>query len=375
MDIQNKIGGIFVIYTMKNKPNNEVEIKKSITDIYTQFSQQRAEERLRKQEEKDAKKIAKLEEKELEKDTIKKSKKERLLDSESAYKEILLDLTGEDIDYCAPKRKKLKFKKWLTDDDDELLVDKPKKKKKKDYRKEFGPELSVLKTLLTDQNRFTNDLLKKFNAMTKDGNMNKTSVDLAANIISSRGNALGLIKEIGSIKKTMADLYYKQLKQELDERNASGSGYSEDEIDKTIGGARIYEQMFADSNQLMDTNTVTVSNEPIPDLVPVIDVATPNVIPKSEIASNTNIQSFDPSTWDQNDLILPHTKYENIPHSLVVEWDRPNNRARFKAINDATGEELQGYPVPVVDISKLTFDIDNMTVKSEFDDVYKLIIL
>ena len=61
-----------------------------------------------------------------------------------------------------------------------------------------------------------------------------------------------------------------------------------------------------------------------------------------------------------------------IPHEVVVEWHKNDNLARFKAIRSDTGEELRDCPVPETDPSKLKFNESNMTVKGEFDEIYKL---
>lgn len=359
---------------MGAKPNNENEIKNSIGNIYQEMAHRRAEERVKRQEEKELKKLEKAEEKEIRK-ANKKSRKERLLDSENAYKSIIFDITGEDIDYVAPKKKR-NFKKWV-DDEDELMVKKPKKKKKTDYRKQFAPELSMLKSLVADQNKFTTDLLKRFNTLAKDGQMNKTIVDLIANINSSRNNALGMLREIGNIKKYISELYWKQRKQEWDElkAGAGGSKLSEEEGNQIVTGASIFESMFGNQQIDFDTNPFNDPNSPT-QLVPAPDITVPGIQPQSEVSNTfTPAQDFDPSTWNRSDLITPHTKYENIPHEVIVEWDKDNDRARFKAVRTDTGEELPDYPIPQIDYSKLTFDTDNMVVKGEFEDSYKLIIL
>ena len=85
------------------------------------------------------------------------------------------------------------------------------------------------------------------------------------------------------------------------------------------------------------------------------------------------IEVFDPETWDGGGIQTDdNVKFESIPHDVVVEWDKANDRARFKAVNRETGEELIGCPVPTSDPSKLSFNEKDMIVKGQFDETYKL---
>ena len=75
----------------------------------------------------------------------------------------------------------------------------------------------MLKNIVAEQNRFNADLQRRYsNAAgpnTRDAMpLNKNLVELAAVINSGRSNSLSLLREIGSIKKSISDLYMKQAK-------------------------------------------------------------------------------------------------------------------------------------------------------------------
>ena len=212
--------------------------------------------------------------------------------------------------------------------------------------------------------------------------LNKTMVDLAANINTSRANSLGMLKAIGDLKRTIADLYMKQKKLDAE---TSGNG-SFDSADIGLMGSSIASSLFGDSVQAGASNPIPspfmsqpVTNQPVSvqGNQPIVDT-TPSMIqhiidPSVNINTTlTSTSEFDPNTWDGPELSDSFTKYEAIPHEVVVEWHKNDNVARFKAVRSDTGEELVGYPVPDTDPSKLKFNESNNTVKGEFDEIFKL---
>lgn len=377
----------------KTTTTTETEVRASVASIYSELLDKRRLER----EEKEAKKREAIErrhqekeEKKLHEDGSKMSKKERREAELNAWKEIIIGLTGDDLEYSSEKKEKKKYRQWIGEEDGApVLTPKPKKAKKRNYRKEFEPELVMLKTIVADQNRFTADLQKRFqNAAgpaTKDANpLNKTLVELAAAVNASRSNSLGLLREIGNIKKTIADLYMKQKK--MDAEGSGSTGFNSTDVG--LMGSSIAASMFGDnagsSSYIQNTGAsapATPSENPyasqpsstIPVTVTPIQSSSPvaPVMPAAPVVEN-----FDPSTWGGPDL-APNdsTYYENIPHSVVVEWNKQANTARFKAIRNDSGEELTGCPVPTVDPFKLAFNEKDLTVKGEFDENYKLEII
>ena len=367
----------------KSSNTTQENVRASISTIYSDLLNKRRIEREHKEElkrmEKEAKKEKKKEEKE--KDEANMSKKERRQAELDSCKEIIVGPTGDDLEYSDSTKSKKKYRKWIDDESDQsnLTVAKPKKQKKKNYAKEFEPELQMLKSLVADQNRFSADLLKRYqNAAgpnTKDAMPpNKTIVELISTINASRANSLGMLREIGNIKKTIADLYMKQKKLDSD----LGSGSNIGSTDIGLMGSNIASQLFGDFSTPQQSQGVQspVNGESQTQYQPGSPIVASTTSPGVDFNGIQASSSFDPSTWEGPDLgESNYTTYEAIPHHVVVEWNKPNNIARFKAIRDDTGEELVGAPVPTSDPSKLAFNEKDLKVKGEFDEIYPLEII
>ena len=185
----------------KVKNNTTEEIRASVASIYSELLTKRKEEKEAKQEKKRQEEELREQEKEANKKSenepklTKKEKREAEFDN---WKEIIIGLTGDDLEYSSTKKSKKKYRKWIDDEtESSILIPKTKKVKKKNYSKEFAPELQMLKNIVADQNKFTADLQKRFNTMagpaTKDAMPpNKTMVDLASVINAGRSNSLGV---------------------------------------------------------------------------------------------------------------------------------------------------------------------------------------
>ena len=355
---------------MKKQMNTSSdEINHSIGQIYSGILKNRVEERNRMAEEKRLAKEAKQAEESMgngerssednpeDRPLTKKEKQERALDS---WKDVIGNLTGEDLDYVKPKKSKKKYKKWIDEDAEgnTILVEKPKKKKKTNYTKEFENELNMLKAIVSDQNKFTDNLQKRFNTMvgpnTKDAMpLNKTSVELATAVISSRSNALAVIKEIGNIKKTIADLYMKdkKLQSEL------GGGGS-DLQDLTLMGSSIASSMMGGNNNYAPSTSAPMGGPAAPT--------------NSSINSGSMVfEDFDPDKFSFDGAEAdPYVKYENVPKKTVIEYDQTGNKHRYKTINTGTGEEIKDFPNPTFQIKNI--DTKNKVAKDSFDSIYEV---
>lgn len=357
------------------------EVRASVSTIYSDLLNKRRIEREHKEElrrvKEEEKREKKKEKKEEEKEHMsKKEKRQAELDS---WKAVIVGLTGDDLEYSDTKKKRKKYRRWIDDEVDNAAItaEKPKKPKKRNYNKEFEPELQMLKSLVADQNRFSAELLKRYqNAVgpnTKDAMPpNKTIVELIATINASRSNSLGMLKEIGNIKKTIADLYMRQKK--LDSELGGGGNVSTTDV--ALMGSGIAQQLFGDSiapapQQSMDPGAVA----PQPTVTPGAPIVATAASPGVDLDGFRGAASFDPSTWDGPDLGDNAVRYEAIPHHIVVEWRKNQGEARFKAIRDDTGEELVGAPVPSSDPSKLAFNEKDLKVRGEFDELYPLEII
>lgn len=338
----------------------------SISSIYGAFIKKREDLKAEKKAEEEKKNEEIVEEVE---EKPKLSKKEKREQAFKRWETVISELTGEDIDYEKPKSSKKKYRKWL-DDEVGPIQDKPKKKKKRNYNKEFAPELAMLKNIVAEQNRFNADLQRRYsNAAgpnTRDAMpLNKNLVELAAVINSGRSNSLSLLREIGSLKKSISDLYMKQAKLDADLGNGSGGV---DSNDLALLGSSIMNNSI-DNVFMPNTPTTNSSMSMQPS-----SMANPSIVPsnaQTQIVSPQVVSTFDPNTWGGMDHIdVTSAQFEAIPHTVVVEYHQSEDKTRFKAIRNDTKEELQGCPVPTCAIK--TIDTKNGMAKDEFDQVYPL---
>lgn len=369
---------------MGKQSTSEEDVRTSVSSIYAQLLSKRKSERALKDEQKRMDRELKEQEKaekeaeSKEPELTKKEKRQKELD---AWKEIVIGLTGDDLDYIddgKKSKKKKKYRRWIDDDDINALMNQEKKKKpkKRNYSKEFSPELNMLRALVTEQNRFTADLQKRFqNAAgpaAKDAMMpNKNLVELASVIASGRSNSLGMIREIGSLKKTIAELYMKQKK--LDSETSGAVDFNSS--DMGLVGSSIASSMFNDSPfGSVNMNGGTTNATPSPTNVSYSPVYNQGMGPvqSPQVSEPTvTVDAFDPASWDGPDLSNSYSNYENTPHTVMVEKNRETGDMRFVAIKD-DGTEFVGCPVPTSDPSKLRVNEQDGVVKGEFDEVYKL---
>lgn len=334
------------------------EVKTSVSSIYSALLGKRQKEKEEKEEAKRLAKEAKEAEKqdkeeEKEEKISKRAKREKELE---AWKTVFSELTGDDLEYSSKKKGKKKYKKWIDDDiENAVQTEKAKKIKKKNFRKEFEPELNMLKTLLAEQNRINADMLKRFqNAAgpaTKDAMFpNKTLVELLSTINAGKTNALSMLREIGNLKKTVADLEMKKKKMDMD----AGSGAT-DNMDLGLLGSSLASNMFVNGPSSYSAPSY---NNPAP------------AAPQPEVVESP-IDDFDPSTWG-GVTNTTTTAFEDIPHKIYVENDTTTGMKRFVATRTDTGEEVKIPNLPTVDPNTLPFDERKMTIRGKFDEVYEV---
>lgn len=355
------------------------DVRTSVASIYSDLLEKRRIEREEREERKRQERELRQQEKEeskLGENGTKLSKKERNEAALDNWKEVIVGLTGDDLEYSSPKKGKKKYHKWIDDEEGQnvVLTPKPKKVKKQNYQKQFEPELNMLKTIVADQNRFTADLQKRFNIAagpaTKDASIpSKTLVELASVINAGRANSLGVLREVGNLKKTIADLYMKQKKMDAE---SGSSGFNTTDIG--LMGSSIAASIFGDDQ---------TPSQPTQQSGGYTQQAPVNQHPSSPVTYSqpsapgqvveVQAEVFDPETWEGPSLgSSSMVNFESIPHEVVVVLDKNNNEAKFKAIRTDTGAELNDYPVPTTDITKLKINEQDKTVKGEFDELYKL---
>ena len=283
------------------------------------------------------------------------TKEEKIQANLNALESLAVEITGEDLEYNR-KKKKNKYKKWIMGDDDDInnIRVKQIKKKKQNYEKEFEPQLNMLRNLLAEQNKFRADLMKRFDLAAgpsniRDAQMNKTIVDLATAISTAGNAALSTMKEIGVTKKTIAELIIKQ--RQLDSKFGGG-----DSQDIGLMGSDIAAAILGKPT----------ANQQI--LQPQQQFVQPPIQPQQNQDISVS-HDFDPSSWNQDSFVSNHTKYEEIPHTFVVEWHPNEDKARFKAI-DPDGNELKDCPVPTFKIKNI--DSERKIARDDFDQIYPL---
>lgn len=179
------------------------------------------------EEEKVTKKKEKKKEK---KDKKKKSKKGSLiaeLDVDVIYGNTFLS-SGDDDDeddndiMIRDSSKQIDIDRLFEDDDyddemESIIYDQKKSykknKKAEGYTKHFAEELSLLYGLLDEANSFGSDLDKLYQGMIKNSRgFSKNTTELINSILSAKQTKLSVLKEISSLKKTIADLTLKESK-------------------------------------------------------------------------------------------------------------------------------------------------------------------
>lgn len=208
---------------------------------------------------------------------------------------------------------------------------KKKKKKKKaegeltDFKKEFEPETMLYRTLLRDQNRFTDSLQREYDAMTSRKSSargtNKVVNELVENITSARALSMQLVEKSANTKKLIAELSMKERKEK--------------------GG------MLGDSDNMSDFASTYLKN----------------LIAERQNVIGTGDGSADISDYTDDDIddafaeglagstraeeVNTYLKYEN---SDIVIYARINENDfsdyEFEAIDNDTNEVVDDYPLP-----------------------------
>lgn len=342
---------------MSKKDRSQEElVSSSINSIYQHLiekkEQQRAEFEARKEEEEKKKE----EEAQKTKEEKKKAKEEK----RKAWMSVLEEMTGQDMEYLGKKVKDRgnNYKHWFDIETEKTEV--PKKRKKHNYSKEFEQELKMLRAAVSEQNKFTNDLHKRFqNALgpaTKDGQVpSKTMVELAGAINAGRSNALGMIREIAAIKKAIADLRMKQ--QKIDYDTMKSQQGTTDTTDLGLLGSSILSSM--------DTYyPASIQTSPVPE--------GPYSNTGVDQQSQLNIDKFDPAQWEGPKLENDFVQYENIPHEVMVEMNDLTGFRRFMAVESSSGNEITGCNMPTTDPMTLKYDPRNDAVIGTFGESYKV---
>ena len=344
-------------------PNPSNQIKETLGVIYTKYVQEKEaqeekkrKDKLREREEAQLSESEPIEDRPL----TRQEKKELALTS---WKDVISGLVGDDLEYTAPKKSRKKYKRWIDDDTDSngIFADKPKKKKKVNFNKEFESELNMLRSIVADQNKFTIDLSKRFQTMagpntSSSGPLSKTAVELASAVNQSRSNSLSILREIGSIKNTIAKLTMQQRKELAD------AGFSEQDL--ALMGSNLAR------NIIVDSNGQTTYHSPSEGPIESVGYSYSNTPSSSGFD-----EAFDPNSWGGGSSLTldPMTAFEGVEVKTTVVYKPSDGTYEYKTVNISTGEELPDYPHTGFEI--MTFDTDNKLAKDKFDKIYELEIM
>ena len=208
---------------------------------------------------------------------------------------------------------------------------KKKKKKKekegpKDYYEDFAPEIGLLQNMLKDSTSFTEDLQKRYYALSKSRSsargVGKFTTDLITSINQARDGSVKLINTIASLKKNVIDLNMK-------ERKEAGAANGEDSEDIAAYSASFLKKLIQ-----QDRSDALLYGD-----------STPTNADEDDLFENINDALGDLNRPDEVDTYL---KYENRDVQKIAFVNKDTNEYEIKAIAGDTGEELPDYPIPEI---------------------------
>lgn len=295
-----------------------------------------------------------------EKTKEKKNKKEKK-GIEIEPNELVMDSDWLDTlsSFKAPKTNKARKKIFSAFGDDKK---KKKKKRKKgepiSYKKDFEPEMALLRNLQKDQSQFVDSLQKKYNQLENTKStargVGKYTTDLINSITTARSVSMQLVDKIISTKKTVADLDFK-------ERKEFGSGSNSEQQNLTNYASTYLKQvMTAGRNNIVNqsSNSYDPSDDNDDDLDNLFD-------------------SIDESLGetDRSDDVEKYLKYENDNVEIIVMYrddaddDDIENKYDFIA-KDQNGKVIDDYPLP--EKTKLSINRATGTATDKYGSKYKM---
>lgn len=260
----------------------------------------------------------------------------------------------------APKTKKGKKFKFNVDYGD----GKKKKKKNKDkdivnHKKDFEPEMMMLRNLQLEQDKFVDSLQKKYDQMENTKStargVGKYTTDLINTITSARATSLQIVDKIISTKKTIADLDFK-------ERKEFGSNNNSEQANLTNYASTYLKQMMTvGRNNIVDQSqnysVDEIDSDDTEDLFSSID----------ESLGET----------DRSDEVDKYLKYENDNIEVKVIWydsvsdDDITKKYDFIA-EDPNGNVIDDYPLP--EKTKMSINRSTGMATDLYGTKYKLIV-
>lgn len=199
-----------------------------------------------------------------------------------------------------------------------------------DFGKEFETEKMLLKNLLADQNNFTSNLQKNYDALTSRKTSNrgvtKNLTDLINSITQSRSLSMQLCDKLIGMKKTVFDLSMKERK-ELG--TALGGENAETEL--ADYASRVMRQITEDRGKIMNTELGGEISE-YEDTDSLFDDINERL--SDELA-------------DRPEEVEQYMRFEPLKPEIILHVNNTDPEDKyFSAVSGVTGEELPEYPLP-----------------------------
>ena len=236
------------------------------------------------------------------------------------------------------------------------------KKEENVYKKEFAEELTLLYNLLNESTHFGKKLDRKFDAMegNKTRGINKFSNDLAMSIISVKGNKLSILKEIASIKKTIADLKFKESKGKEEgggsmERLASSylkgiMTQGRGDFIKNMGSAG-YDDYTSEDDHVTSAHLNSYEQDDI-----------------DEVISRRLNDEGNPFRSKEGSLNI---EMETLGIRTMIKYNLDTGEWYFFNV-DRDGQRVDGYPLPSAD-KKIKWSEDYTSATDEWNGIYKVL--
>lgn len=288
-------------------------------------------------------------------------KKNSYDDDEKESSDITDDWMATLTSFRAPKANKKK--KSLFDGFD---LDGKKKKKNKDkkngstisHKKEFEPEMALLRNLQIEQNKFVDSLQRKYNQLENTKStargVGKYTTDLINSITSARSVSMQLVDKIISTKKTIADLEFKERKE-----FGSNSG-SEQQNLTNYASTYLKQMMTVGRNNIVGQQQAYDNFEDIED--------------SDDLFSSITDSLGD---TDRSEDVEKYLKYENDNIEVYVIWHDSktdcdvDEQYDYIAYNQE-GDIIDDYPLP--EKTKMNINRSTNTATDLYGNKYKMIV-
>lgn len=259
--------------------------------------------------------------------------------------------------FSAPKASKKKKKAF-----DAFELDKKKKKKDKkkngkpiSHKKDFEPEMALLRNLQIDQAKFVDSLQKKYNQMeniksTARGT-GKFTTDLIESINQGRSLSMQLVDKIVSVKKTIADLEFK-------ERKEFGSNNTEQQNLSNYASTYLKQVIDAGRNNIIGQPSYDGGYD---------DVSDDDI---GDIFDSINDSLGDSERSEEADKYL---KYENdgVEVEVVYNDNAADDEDKYYYIaKNKDGDVIDDYPLP--EKNKLSINRSTGTATDMYGNKYKM---